>query len=202
MRGYLTTRVLSHPFDEQIYVRRRVKQGRWCAVKGAGSGVWNWNLVVWCQSRHVEAIFAVCQGVRMLSPDIFVQPVFFFFFLIPFIIFLHLLSLLPTRNSDPGSHSRLFSPLPATVRAFIFVARRFQPFSSLVNSHRNPDFPDFFFECKGHSYGRTFSHNNIDIFLCAIFQCSMFSWFIFPNIYIYVKFNELDFFASSGELHE
>ena len=24
-------------------------------------------------------------------------------------------SLLPTRNSDPGSHSRLFSPLPATV---------------------------------------------------------------------------------------
>ena len=40
----------------------------------------------------------------------------FCFLLIPFIIFAHLLlSLLPTRNSDPGSHSRLFSPLPATV---------------------------------------------------------------------------------------
>ena len=30
-------------------------------------------------------------------------------------------SLLPTRDSDPGSHSRLFSLLPATVRAFIFI---------------------------------------------------------------------------------
>ena len=42
---------------------------------------------------------------------------FFFFFAYP-IYYLHpssSLSLLPTRNSDPGSHSRLFSPLPATV---------------------------------------------------------------------------------------
>ena len=63
---------------------------------------------------------------RILSIPFFL---FFYFFSIPFIIFAHLLlSLLPTRNSDPGSHSRLFSPLPATVRAFFFIARRFQPF--------------------------------------------------------------------------
>ena len=54
---------------------------------------------------------------------------FCFFSLIPFISVAHLLLyLLPTRNSDLGSHSRLFYPLPATVRAFVFIARRFQPF--------------------------------------------------------------------------
>ena len=50
----------------------------------------------------------------------------------------------PRRNSGPGSLSRLSSPLPATVRALIFIARRLQPFlplstpalSSLVDSHR------------------------------------------------------------------
>ena len=35
---------------------------------------------------------------------------------------------LPRRNSDPRSLSRLFYPLPTTVRAFIFIARRFQKF--------------------------------------------------------------------------
>ena len=69
----------------------------------------------------------------VLSASTSIVPVYIykyilFFFLIPFIIFAHLLSLLPTRNSDPGSHSRLFYPLPATVRAFIFIASRFQPF--------------------------------------------------------------------------
>ena len=39
---------------------------------------------------------------------------------------------LPRHNSDPGSVSRLFPPLPTTVRAFVFVARTL---SSLVNSH-------------------------------------------------------------------
>ena len=39
-------------------------------------------------------------------------------------------SLPPTRNSDPGSHCRLFSPPPATARAFIFIARRFLRFLS------------------------------------------------------------------------
>ena len=36
--------------------------------------------------------------------------IYFYFFSIPFIIFALLLSLSPSRNSDPGSHSRLFSP--------------------------------------------------------------------------------------------
>ena len=35
---------------------------------------------------------------------------FFLFFPMPFIIFALLFSLPPSRNSDPGSHSRLFSP--------------------------------------------------------------------------------------------
>ena len=44
---------------------------------------------------------------------------FLFFLLIPYIIFPHLLlSLLPTRNSNPGSLSRLFFPLPATVYSY------------------------------------------------------------------------------------
>ena len=47
---------------------------------------------------------------------------YIFLFSIPFMIFL-LSSLPPSRNSDPGSHSRLFS-LPATVRALHFIARR------------------------------------------------------------------------------
>ena len=39
-----------------------------------------------------------------------------------------LFSLLPSRNSDPGWHSRLFSPLPITVRALHFIARMCQLF--------------------------------------------------------------------------
>ena len=35
---------------------------------------------------------------------------------------------LPRCNSDSGSLRRLFSPLPTTVRAFIFIARRVQHF--------------------------------------------------------------------------
>ena len=36
-------------------------------------------------------------------------------------------ALSPTRNSDPGSPSMLFSPLPTTLRGFIFIATRLQP---------------------------------------------------------------------------
>ena len=35
---------------------------------------------------------------------------------------------LPRRNSDPGSRSRLFFPLPRTARAFVFITRILQPF--------------------------------------------------------------------------
>ena len=54
----------------------------------------------------------------------------FTFFSIPFIIFALLFSLPPSRNSDPGSRSRLFSP-PRRTTGFVpcvFIARRFQLF--------------------------------------------------------------------------
>ena len=35
-----------------------------------GLGLLYENLVVWCQSRHVKVNFSVCQGVKVLSPDI------------------------------------------------------------------------------------------------------------------------------------
>ena len=60
-----------------------------------------------------------------------------FFFAIPFIIFALLFSLPPSRISDPGSHSRLFSPLPTTVRTFNFYRKMISTLSSLVDSRRN-----------------------------------------------------------------
>ena len=52
-------------------------------------------------------------------------PLFFLFLFSSRLFFFALLSLSPhSRNSDPGPQSRLFSPLPTTVRAFIFIARR------------------------------------------------------------------------------
>ena len=50
---------------------------------------------------------------------------------IPFIFSTLRFPLTPSRNSDPGSHSRLFSPLSTACRAFHFhtyIARRRQPF--------------------------------------------------------------------------
>ena len=45
-------------------------------------------------------------------------------------------SLPPSRNSDPGSHNRLFPPLPATVRALHFYRENISVSSSLVDSRR------------------------------------------------------------------
>ena len=54
---------------------------------------------------------------------------FFFFFPIPFIIFAPLVLLPLSRTSDPGSHNRLFSPLPTTQYVpFIYIARGVQHF--------------------------------------------------------------------------
>ena len=54
---------------------------------------------------------------------------FSFFFSIPFIIFALLSSLPPSRDSDPGSRSRLFSPRTHYGSCLAFViARRFQLF--------------------------------------------------------------------------
>lgn len=41
-----------------------------------------------------------------------------------------------SRNSDPGSLSRLFTPLPTTVRDFTFFAARLEHFSSFVDWNR------------------------------------------------------------------
>ena len=46
------------------------------------------------------------------------------------------LALPPSSNSDPGSHSGPSSPLPTTVRAFIFIAGILEHFSSLVDWRR------------------------------------------------------------------
>ena len=45
-------------------------------------------------------------------------------------------SLSLSRKSDPGSHSRLFSPLPATVRVLHFHHEKISAVSSLVDSRR------------------------------------------------------------------
>ena len=61
---------------------------------------------------------------------------FFLFFVIPFIILALLFSLPASRNSDPGPHSRLFSPLPTTVRAFHFYGEKTSALSFLIGSRR------------------------------------------------------------------
>ena len=49
---------------------------------------------------------------------------YFFLFFPSHLLFLpFFFSLPPSRNSDPGSHGRLLSPLPATVRALHFLTR-------------------------------------------------------------------------------
>ena len=47
-----------------------------------------------------------------------------------------LFSLPPSRNSDPESHSRLFSPLPTMVRALHFHREKIPALCSLVDSRR------------------------------------------------------------------
>ena len=53
-----------------------------------------------------------------------------------FIVSALLFSLPPGHNSDPGSHSRLFSPLPNTVRALHFYREKSPALSSSIDSRR------------------------------------------------------------------
>ena len=78
--------------------------------------------------RHVKLLFS---------------PIYLYFllFFIPFIVFALLFSPPPSRNSDLGSHSRLFSPLPTTVRALHFYREMASALSSLVDSRRHPTHP-------------------------------------------------------------
>ena len=51
-------------------------------------------------------------------------------------IFAIVVLLPPSRNLDPGSHSKRLFPLPTTVRAFRFYREKDSAFSSLVDSRR------------------------------------------------------------------
>ena len=64
------------------------------------------------------------------------DPLCFCFLLFPLTIFALRLSLRPSSNSDPGSHSRRSSPLPTTVRALFFYRDKNSALSSLVDSRR------------------------------------------------------------------
>ena len=57
-------------------------------------------------------------------------------FFIPFIFFTLPFSLPPSRNSDPGSQSTLFFPLPITVRALHFDREKSSAHPSLPDSRR------------------------------------------------------------------
>ena len=93
---------------------------------------------------HKEPELYIKQG---FSPN---APIFFFFFgAISFIIAL-LFSLPPRRNSDPGSHSRLFSPLPLHYGSCLsFLSREDinSTLSSLVDSRRTRPYLDY---CRPH----------------------------------------------------
>ena len=56
--------------------------------------------------------------------------VYSFFFFFPFISFAHLFFLPPSLNSNPGLHSRLFSPPPSSLRFVrsVLVTRTLSPF--------------------------------------------------------------------------
>ena len=68
-------------------------------------------------------------GTRYLSFFFFFFSFLFFFSSIPFIIS-PLYSLPPSRNSDPGSRNRLFSPLPTAVRVLHFNREKISAISS------------------------------------------------------------------------
>ncbi|CAN0495129.1 unnamed protein product, partial [Laminaria digitata] len=81
-----------------------------------------------------NALVQCAQNARACEQNVYVCAkcacvLFFFFLFIPLIVvFAPLFWLRPSRNTVPGSHSRLFSLPPSTVRAFAFVARRGQHF--------------------------------------------------------------------------
>ena len=77
--------------------------------------------------------FFFCFSISFMISAVFS----FLLFPIPFIISALLFLLyINSRDSDPGSHSRLFSALPATVRALHFYREKDSALPSLVDSHR------------------------------------------------------------------
>ena len=101
-------------------------------------------------SVHYMNILLIRQTASTRSSILF----YFVIFLVPFIILALLFSLPPGRVSDLGSHSRLFPPLPITVRASCLAfltreySRLFYPSSTRVELCRySPQLSSFFF-CK------------------------------------------------------
>ena len=91
---------------------------------------------LWANSRKLARGRAGCVSMNVYSyyttsVETFYYYLFYFLFFCSFIPFRllylrtlnFLFSLLPTRNSDPGSHSRLLYPLPATVHVPSFLSR-------------------------------------------------------------------------------
>ena len=59
------------------------------------------------------------------------------FFPSHFIVVALLFSLPPSRSSEPGTHSRLFPPLPTTVRALHFYRKKMSALpSSIITRNR------------------------------------------------------------------
>ena len=79
------------------------------------------NTKEWTNTKEIsrKRIVVLCVGAIYLCNNFFPHPICY-----PRTT----LALLPSSNSDPGSHSEPFSPLPTSVRAFIFIARRIQHF--------------------------------------------------------------------------
>ena len=84
----------------------------------------------------------VCSWKWGLQLRLWVSMLFssLFCFLIPFDIVALLFPLPPSnRNSNLGSHSGLFTPLPTSVRALRFIAIRLEPFlPSSTRVHKSP----------------------------------------------------------------
>ena len=79
-------------------------------------------------------VFTFYYTAKFIPKNVWLFPPRFFF--IPFIMFALLFSLPASRNAGPGSHTRLFSLLPATVHAFHFYREKTSALSCLVDSRR------------------------------------------------------------------
>lgn len=87
---------------------------------------------IWLAHRlRVYALSPIVVGHLSEHASVRGRP-FYFLFFVPFVIFYLLFSLPPRgRNSNPRSHSRLFSPSPLPYTPRICIARRLRPFVPL-----------------------------------------------------------------------
>ncbi|CAN0028038.1 unnamed protein product [Laminaria digitata] len=83
----------------------------------------------------VSPLLPPVRDVNHYVPGMFVHVNYRVFFFFVFFFFLHpidnprpTLPLPPSSKSDPRSHTRPYSPLPTTTRAFVFITRIIQLF--------------------------------------------------------------------------